>query len=95
MHKSASGVHSTLLTEFLRAAQYLQLDYMRRYDVNSSSSMDLDEFAVFCEDTIYKGKSVHFIEKRTKGFLEVLDRRSETIKAMWRSKLQHEVHPNV
>eukprot|EP01052_Picozoa_sp_SAG31_P039670 SAG31_NODE_5551_length_2464_cov_1.834249_3_plen_66_part_00 len=65
----------------------MQLDYMDSYDVNSNSAMDLDEFVVFCEDTMYKGKSVNFIEKRTKGFLEVVDRREDMRKAMWRCKL--------
>eukprot|EP01051_Picozoa_sp_SAG22_P000274 SAG22_NODE_6_length_41368_cov_49.702222_17_plen_340_part_00 len=64
----------------------LCVDFLAKYDTNKDQKMGLDEFAMFCEEVIYGGKSVEFIQQRADGFLALLDRQEEKRKEMWQAR---------
>jgi len=61
----------------------LAQDFLDTYDTNDDKSLCINEFVLFCEEVIYKGKKFEFIQQRGKGFLDVMDRKEMMRQDMW------------
>ena len=68
----------------------LALDFLDKFDTDQSQSLGINEFALFCDEAIYRGKTLAFIQQRAKGFLEVCDRKESMRQDMWHDRA-HEV----
>ena len=61
--------------------------------VRRDGLLSLDEFCKFCEEMIYKGKDLDFIQQRAKGFLEVVDRKESQRQDMWKARAHQVTTP--
>ena len=55
--------------EYMLGAEWstdIAVGFMQDFDTNCNGVLELDEFCKFCEEMIYKGKDLAFIQQRAK-----------------------------
>jgi hypothetical protein len=63
----------------------LTSSFMKEADLDQSGSLSFNEFATFCESKLLdeSSKDLSYINQMIKGFISMMQRRQEQLKAMW------------